>query len=89
MKGNTSRKEFIERTVKGSLGIASLPFIGNANSNQKSMDQNASKAPEVIFFDVNETLLDLTNMKESVGAALKGKMSYCLYGLQLCCSIHL
>ncbi|MBU2976703.1 haloacid dehalogenase type II [Alteromonas sp. C1M14] len=30
-------------------------------------------APKVIFFDVNETLLDLTAMKESVGEALNGR----------------
>ncbi len=29
--------------------------------------------PEVIFFDVNETLLDLTPLKESVGEALGGR----------------
>ena len=29
--------------------------------------------PEVIFFDVNETLLDLTPLKESVGETLGGR----------------
>lgn len=29
--------------------------------------------PKVLFFDVNETLLDLTNMKKQVGEALGGK----------------
>ncbi len=29
--------------------------------------------PKVLFFDVNETLLDLTKMKKQVGAALAGK----------------
>ncbi len=32
-----------------------------------------STAPKVIFFDVNETLLDLTAMRKSVGAALNGR----------------
>ncbi|WP_081366497.1 haloacid dehalogenase type II [Alteromonas mediterranea] len=31
------------------------------------------KAPKVIFFDVNETLLDLTAMRSSVGEALGGR----------------
>ncbi|NMO14219.1 haloacid dehalogenase type II [Pyxidicoccus fallax] len=30
-------------------------------------------APKVIFFDVNETLLDLESMRQSVGAALGGR----------------
>src|SRR5579871_3279762 len=29
--------------------------------------------PKVIFFDVNETLLDLKSMQDSVGAALGGR----------------
>lgn len=29
--------------------------------------------PKVIIFDVNETLLDLENMRESVGKALAGQ----------------
>ena len=31
------------------------------------------KRPKVIFFDVNETLLDLSNLKKSVGKALGGR----------------
>lgn len=32
-----------------------------------------SGTPEALFFDVNETLLDLTPVRESVGAALRGR----------------
>lgn len=35
--------------------------------------QETNTKPKVIFFDVNETLLDLTAMRESVGAALGGR----------------
>ncbi|MBK1830156.1 haloacid dehalogenase type II [Verrucomicrobiaceae bacterium R5-34] len=41
-----------------------------------SADQPAAaeiSRPKVIFFDVNETLLDLTQMRKSVGEALGGK----------------
>lgn len=36
-------------------------------------DKNIAQAPEVLFFDVNETLLDLTTMKTSVASALGGR----------------
>ena len=32
-----------------------------------------TKRPKVLFFDVNETLLDLTQMKKQVGEALQGR----------------
>ena len=37
------------------------------------MKNNRNIKPKVLFFDVNETLLDLTKMKKQVGAALGGK----------------
>ena len=40
--------------------------------------------PKVLFFDVNETLLDLSSVKEEVGKALGGRESCYPYGLQLC-----
>ncbi|GGW79863.1 hypothetical protein GCM10007391_10850 [Alteromonas halophila] len=41
-------------------------------STMAQTDQEADK-PKVIFFDVNETLLDLTTMRDSVGEALDGR----------------
>ncbi|MDV7211291.1 HAD family hydrolase [Azotobacter beijerinckii] len=35
--------------------------------------EQTSPKPKVIFFDVNETLLDLESMRQSVGAALGGR----------------
>lgn len=35
--------------------------------------QSAPARPKVIFFDVNETLLDLESMRASVGQALNGQ----------------
>ncbi len=37
------------------------------------MDTHKNKRPKILFFDVNETLLDLSHVKESVGNALNGK----------------
>lgn len=37
------------------------------------MKNNRNIKPKVLFFDVNETLLDLTKMKKQVGEALGGK----------------
>ncbi|MGJ8549443.1 haloacid dehalogenase type II [Winogradskyella wichelsiae] len=39
------------------------------------MDKNKPSRPKVLFFDVNETLLDLTVMKKKVGDALNGNDS--------------
>ena len=38
-----------------------------------AMSARELRAPKVIFFDVNETLLDLTAMRSSVGEALGGR----------------
>ncbi len=51
----------------------SFPVAGMANSKLNKMENFKNKRPKVLFFDVNETLLDLTQMKESVGKALNGK----------------
>ncbi|MEC7452372.1 MAG: haloacid dehalogenase type II, partial [Pseudomonadota bacterium] len=38
-----------------------------------AMSARELRAPKVIFFDVNETLLDLTAMRSSVGEGLGGR----------------
>lgn len=40
---------------------------------ENKTDSRDRLRPKVLFFDVNETLLDLTNMKKQVGRALGGK----------------
>lgn len=68
-----SRRNFIK--TAGLAGMAGLSFsaagMGNLNSN--SMEPLNKKRPEILFFDVNETLLDLTKLKESVEITLNGK----------------
>lgn len=61
-----TRRNFIKKA--GITGIASMG-ITNGFATAQSMNTQKSaimKKPEVIFFDVNETLLDLTAMKTNV-----------------------
>lgn len=65
------RREFINKTAMLGLAGVAVPAFGNtafAEASPKS--QLAEVPPKVLFFDVNETLLDLTTMKKSVGKAL-------------------
>ncbi len=68
-----SRRNFIKKT--GLVGVAGLSFSAAGFPNLKTnvMNDLNDKRPEILFFDVNETLLDLTKLKESVGRALNGK----------------
>ncbi|REE08652.1 2-haloacid dehalogenase [Winogradskyella pacifica] len=45
--------------------------LGNTQKNKNIMTNTTR--PKVLFFDVNETLLDLTQMKKQVGEALNGR----------------
>lgn len=62
------------------LSIVSLPALAQSETNKKAQPEKSINdstplldAPKVIFFDVNETLLDLTAMRSSVGKALGGR----------------
>ncbi len=58
------------------LGVAgvTLPNIGyGATQTEKIELKEYTTRPKVLFFDVNETLLDLTAMKTSVGNILGGR----------------
>lgn len=70
MKNN--RRDFIKKTSMLAFGSVAFPAISStvlANKNPKLNNMR----PKVLFFDVNETLLDLTAMKTSVGKALGGR----------------
>ncbi|MFO7720261.1 MAG: haloacid dehalogenase type II [Gillisia sp.] len=69
----TSRRNFIKKTSLAGMAGLSFPVVGMANSKINPMDNFKNVRPKILFFDVNETLLDLTTMKESVGKALNGK----------------
>lgn len=44
-----------------------------SNENEDKMIIKEMTRPKILFFDVNETLLDLTQMKRQVGEALNGR----------------
>lgn len=67
----TSRRKFIRNAgLAGAVGIT-YPIAGRAGF--MGMQEPNKKRPETLFFDVNETLLDLTPLKKSVEDALHGK----------------
>ena len=72
MKNN--RRNFIKNTAILGVAGVTIPHFGFAGTNEKELKmKNTTKRPKVLFFDVNETLLDLTEMKTSVGNVLGGR----------------
>ncbi|WP_299782380.1 haloacid dehalogenase type II [uncultured Formosa sp.] len=68
------RRDFMKKTALFSLGGAAVSSLGFAANDTKKMNTELNGIrPKVLFFDVNETLLDLTTMKKSVGDALGGR----------------
>ena len=49
-----------------------MPNIGLGQT-ENNMENSDNVRPKVLFFDVNETLLDLTDMKQVVSEALNGR----------------
>jgi len=71
---NNKRRDFIKKTGLLSLASTAIPTLGfAANNTQSNRPNTASVPPKILFFDVNETLLDLTTMKKSVGKALNNR----------------
>ena len=56
----------------GTTGML-IPNIAMGNAQENSKKSIIKARPKVLFFDVNETLLDLTTMKKQVGEALGGR----------------
>lgn len=71
MKDN--RRKFIKNLgLMGAAGLATPNIVlGNNQKNQINMIERTR--PKVLFFDVNETLLDLTDMKQVISEALNGR----------------
>jgi 2-haloacid dehalogenase len=70
-----------EKTDRHKTPYPNQPHIGNGDglraptastAQTESMTTKNAKSPKVIFFDVNETLLDLTPLKESITKVLDG-----------------
>ncbi|GAL60641.1 twin-arginine translocation signal domain-containing protein [Algibacter lectus] len=85
MKNETNkRRDFLKKSAM--VGLAA-PHLAFASTNTETANTTSSKRPKVLFFDVNETLLDLTAMKESVGKVLGNRQIYYRFGLQPCYNI--
>lgn len=69
-----NRRNFIKNIgLMGASGII-MPSMAFGNVQAKDQSNLDTKVrPKVLFFDVNETLLDLTSMKKQVGEALNGR----------------
>ncbi|MCG9792621.1 haloacid dehalogenase type II [Flavobacterium algicola] len=70
------RRDFIKKSTMLGFGMVAAPqFTSAATTNEKTnnTEDMISTRPKVLFFDVNETLLDLTSMKKVVGKALGGR----------------
>jgi 2-haloacid dehalogenase len=63
-----NRRNFIKNI--GIMGTTGLIMPNTQENEVKSINK---VRPKVLFFDVNETLLDLTQMKKQVGKALNGR----------------
>lgn len=68
-----SRRTFLKKSIPLSL-LAVAPFTGipQVLTTNKTIEQSKTKKPKVLFFDVNETLLDLEPLKQAVVAKLGG-----------------
>lgn len=73
MKKSNRRKFIKNATLISAAGIGAPQLVFSQSSQKiKEMEKELIR-PKVLFFDVNETLLDLTTMKKSVGDALGGR----------------
>lgn len=68
-----NRRNFIKKATAVGLGAAAIPNLSFGATANNTISETNSLKPKVLFFDVNETLLDLTAMKKSVANALGGK----------------
>lgn len=68
-----SRRSFLKNaTLVGATGFVA-PFAQAVNPLSKTGVMLDRKEPKTLFFDVNETLLDLEPLKKSVAGALQGQ----------------
>lgn len=69
-----NRRNFIKKTATLGIVGAIMPGLAFAATNPEEIEKKEFKTrPKVLLFDVNETLLDLTAMKTSVGNVLGGR----------------
>ena len=63
----------MSKSIAGGVGAAAVALGQVATAAEEKSAVTVGDRPKIIFLDVNETLLDLSPLKESVGAALGGK----------------
>jgi 2-haloacid dehalogenase len=68
---HVNRRGFLKTAVGGAVGA--LTTIGSVSTADSQNTEPMKNRPEVLFFDVNETILDLREMKASVSEALGGR----------------
>lgn len=67
------RRNFIKNLgIMGTTGMLMPNLVLGQTQENNNIMENKTR-PKVLFFDVNETLLDLTQMKTKVGEALNGR----------------
>ncbi|APY01008.1 haloacid dehalogenase type II [Lacinutrix venerupis] len=67
------RRNFIKNLgIMGTTGMLMPNLVLGQTKENNNIMENKTR-PKVLFFDVNETLLDLTQMKTKVGEALNGR----------------
>ena len=70
---HVNRRSFLKIGLGGAVGT--LAALGSVSTADSQNTDPMKDRPEVLFFDVNETLLDLRRMKASVSEALGGRES--------------
>jgi 2-haloacid dehalogenase len=68
---HVNRRRFLKTTLSGAVGA--LTTIGSVSAADPHNAEPMKDRPEVLFFDVNETLLDLRQLKASISEALGGR----------------
>jgi 2-haloacid dehalogenase len=68
---HVNRRGFLKTAVGGAVGA--LTTIGSVSAADPHNAEPMKDRPEVLFFDVNETLLDLRQLKASISEALGGR----------------
>ncbi len=68
---NESRRKFFNQCLLGAGGLLVSNFT--TENRDEKMTNPQKQRPKVIFFDVNETLLDLAPLKENVAKLLNNK----------------
>lgn len=63
---DASRRNFLGAVT----AVATASATASATTAQAKKEESTMQRPKVVFFDVNETLLDLKPLKQSVGKAL-------------------